>query len=194
MADDTLKKSGLQFLFRDPTDFDTAAPFSPATAANSLILTASNPTEVDFDLTGVAASGGARESDKLNLTTPWAAEWSVDACLEFETAPADGGVVTFRWAASPIVTAGTGNPGGLTGVDADFTDTAGILGQFQWIGSLLLKNNVINIGHVGKFYPHFQFGILTIVNQGSTALRSTATAMDETHIVMTEVIDVTQPS
>ncbi len=186
MANEILVKTGLQFLFRDPTDFDTAAPFLPATAANSLII--GTPTEVDIDLTGVAASGGARESDKLDLTTPWASEWSVDACLEHETAPADGGVALFYWAASPIVTAATGNPGGLTGTDADFTDTAGILGQFQWIGSLLLRNNVINIGHVGRFFPQFQFGILAYVNQGSTAMRSTATAMDETHIVMTEVI------
>jgi len=187
-----LIKTGLQWLFRDPTDFDTASPFLPATAANSLILTAQDPTEVDMDLTGVAASGGARESDKTDLTTPRASRWSVDACLEFETAPADGGLVEFYWAASPILTAATGNPGGLTGTDAAFTDTVGILGQFQWVGNLLLRNNVINIGHVGVFSPVFQHGILAVVNQGSTALRSTATAMDETHIVMTEIIDESQ--
>lgn len=192
MANEILTKTGIQFLFRDPTDFDTSAPFVPATVGNSLILTAANPTEVDIDLTGVAASGGARESDKTDLTTPRAARWTVDACLEFESAPADNGVVEFYWAASPITTAATGNPGGLTGTDADFTDTAGILGQFQFIGVLTLRNNAINIGHVGIFSPVFQFGILAIVNKGSIALRSTATAMDETHIVMTEIIDEVQ--
>lgn len=188
-TNDVLTKTGVQFLFRDPTDFDTAAPFLPATAANSLILTAANPTEVDIDLTGLAVNG-ARESDKTDLTTPWASRWSVDACLEFATAPVDGGVVQFYWGASPISTAATGNPGGLTGTDADFTDTSGNLGQLDWIGNLTVRNNVINIGHVGVILPRFQHGILLIVNLASTALH--ATTMDETHIVMTEIIDEIQ--
>lgn len=190
MANEILKKPGLQFLFRDPVDFDTAAPFLPATAANSLIV--GTPTEVDFDLTGVAAAGGAREADKLDLTTPWGTLWTVDACLEFETAPADAGSVEFYWAGSPASAAATGNPAGLTGSDAAFTDTSGNLGQMKYIGSLIVRNNVINIAHVGVFLPVHQFGILVVVNKASTALRSTATAMDETHIVMTEVIDEVQ--
>ncbi len=187
-TNDVLIKTGAQFLFRDPTDFDTATPFLPATAVNSIIRTESDPTEVDIDLTGVAASGGARESDKTDLTTPWAELWAVHACLEFETAPTDGGAVHFYWGASPITTAATGNPGGLTGTDAGFTDTVGNLGQMQRIGSLTVRNNVINIGKVGIFTPQFQYGILLVVNQADQALRSTATAMDETHITMTEMI------
>ena len=182
-TNDVLLKQGVQFLFADhATDFGAA----PATAANSLIIGA--PTDVQIDLTGVAASGGAREAAKADLTTPWAEKWAVQACLEFETAPADGGVVDFYWGASPSTTAATGNPGGLTGSDAAFTDTTGNLGQMQRIGSLLVRNNVINIGKVGIFTPWFQFGILVVVNQASTALRSTATAMDETHITMTEIV------
>ena len=126
------------------------------------------------------------------MTTPWGTKWRVNACLEFESAPADGGIVEFYWAESPITTAATGNPGGLTGTDAAFTDTDGILGQMHLIGSLRLRNNVINIGKVGVFTPYHQYGILAVVNKGSTELRSTATAMDETHIVMTEVIDEIQ--
>ena len=183
MANEQLAKTGVQFLFADHAgDFGAA----PATAANSLII--GTPTDVQLDLTGVAASGGARASAKADLTTPWAPLWTVDACLEYETAPADGGFVEFYWAASPSSTAATGNPGGLTGSDAAFTKTSGLLGQFQLIGVLSLRNNVINIGHVGIFTPQYQYGMIAIVNQGSTALRSTATAMDETHIVMTELI------
>ena len=187
MANDILVKSGLQFLFADhATDFGAA----PATAANSLIIGA--PTDVDWDGTNVAATGGARESDKLDLTTPWGRLWTVDACLEFESAPADGGVVNFYWGASPNTGAATGNPGGLTGTDAAFTDTIGNLGELLSIGSLSVRNNVIAIGHVGIFRPIFQYGILLVVNEASVALRSTATAMDETHIVMTEMIDEVQ--
>lgn len=186
-TNEVLIKSGAQFLFADhATDFGAA----PDTAANSIIIGA--PTDVQIDLTGVAASGGAREAAKADLTTPWAAQWAVNACLEFETAPADGGVVEFYWGASPSATAATGNPGVLTGSDAAITDTAGNLGQLQLIGILSLKNTVINIGFVGVFSPIFRYGGLVIVNKGSTALRSTATAMDETHIVMTEIIDEIQ--
>ena len=187
MANEVLLKTGVQFLFADhATDFGAA----PTTTANSLIIGA--PTDVQIDLTGVAAAGGAREAVKADLTTPWAGRWAVNACLEFETAPADNGTVEFYWGASPSATAGTGNPGVLTGADAAITDTVGNLGQLQLIGVLTLKATVINIGFVGVVSPIFQYGGLVIVNRGSTALRSTATAMDETHVVMTEIIDEIQ--
>ncbi len=188
MANEVLtKQGGRQLLYADhATDFGAA----PATAANSLIR--GTPVDVGMDLTGVAASGGARESDKASFATPWGTRWTVDACLEFESAPADGGVVEFRWGASPSSTAATGNPGGLTGTDANFTDTVGNLGQMLFIGNLRVRNNVINIGHVGILVPPYEDGILVVVNRASTALRSTATAMDETHIVITEIIDELQ--
>lgn len=182
-TNEVLIKTGAQFLFADhATDFGAG----PATAANSLII--GTPTDVQLDLTGVAASGGAREAAKTTLITPWAALWAVHACLESELAPTDGDAVHFYWGASPSSTAATGNPGGLTGSDAAFTDTTGNLGQMQRIGTLTLRNNVINIGKVGIFTPQFEHGILVVVNEADQALRSTATAMDETHITMTEII------
>ena len=190
MATNDVKiKSGAQFLFADhATDFGAA----PATAATSIIIGA--PTDVQIDLTGIAAAGGAREAAKADITTPWSGLWAVHACLEFETAPTDGGTVHFYWGASPSTTAATGNPGGLTGSDAAFTDTTGNLGQMQRIGTLTVRNNVINIGKVGIFTPQFQYGILVVVNEADQALRSTATAMDETHITMTEIIREIQAS
>ena len=187
MASEILLKQGVQFLFADhATDFGAA----PATAANSLIIGA--PTDVQLDLTGVAAGGGARQAAKTDLGATWARLWAIDACLEFESAPTDAGLVEFYWAPSPSATAGTGNAGGTTGTDAAFTDTVGNLAQMQRVGSLALRNNVINIGHVGVFMPTFRYGNLVVVNQGSTALRSTATAMDETHVVLTAVVDEIQ--
>lgn len=187
MANEVLLKTGArQILFADHgTDFGAA----PATAANSLIF-GGTPTDVQIDLTGVAASGGARASAKatMSATSVWASMWSCDACLEFETAPTDGGHVDFYWAPSPSSTAGTGNPGGLTGSDEAHTDTTGTLGQMMWIGSLIVRNNVICIGHVGIITPPYEYGMLVLVNQADMALRSTATAMDETHIVLTELI------
>lgn len=174
--------SGGQFLFADhATDFGAA----PTTAANSLII--GTPTDVQMDLTNLAASGGARESAKFDFGATWAGLHSVDACIEFETAPTDGETVDFWIAFSPSSTAGTGNPGSLTGADAAYTETDGKLGQMRFVGSLPLENDVINIGHVGTFTPLHRYGILVIENNGSTNFRSTATAMDETHIIITEV-------
>lgn len=183
MASELLvKQAATQFLFADhATDFGSA----PATAANSLLAGAQ--TDVQIDLTGVAASGGARHSDKLDLTALRDDEFELLACLEFETAPADGGVVHFYWAPSPSTTAGTGNPGGVTGSDAAFTDTIGNVGQLQHIGVLTVRNNVINIGLVGTFSSPDRYGSILVVNQASTALRSTATAMDETHFVISGI-------
>lgn len=188
MANEVLIKYGTQLLFADhATDFGSA----PATAANSLII--GTPTDVQLDLTGVAGSGGARESDKIgDLGDTRARLYAVDACLEFETAPTDGGRVDFYWAESPSATAGTGNAAGLTGSDAAFTDTAGNLAQMVRIGSLFVRNNVINIGRVGLLAPQQRYGSLVVVNNTDQALRSTATAMDETHITMTPIIDEIQ--
>lgn len=183
-ANDTKIKYGSpQFLFADhATDFGSA----PATAANSLII--GTPTDVQIDLTGVAAAGGARASAKADLGDPRDIQFVVDACLEFETAPTDAGAVSFYWAGSPSGTAGTGNPAGLTGADEAHTDTNGTLGQMQFIGNLNVTNTVVSIGQVGVFTPFHRYGMLVIVNQASTALRSTATAMDETHITLTPII------
>jgi hypothetical protein len=183
-AGDALFRYGTQLLFADHAgDFGSA----PATGANSLII--GTPTDVQIDLTGVAASGGARESDKTgDLGSNRGTICRVDACLEFEAATTDGGIVEFYWAGSPSATAATGNPGGLTGSDAAFTDTTGNLGQMQYIGALICRNNVINIGFVGTFIPHHRYGILVPVNKTDQALRSTATAMDETHITVTSLI------
>jgi len=182
-GDAKLKYGATQLVFADhATDFNN----TPATAANSLVI--GTPTEVQMDLTGVAATGGARESAKCDVGDPRDVQYYVDACLEFESAPTDGGTVDFYWGASPSGTAGTANYGVLTGADAAITDTAGNLGQLQYIGSLSVKNAVINIGRVGIFTPYHRYGSLAVVNNASTALRSTATAADEIHICLTPVV------
>lgn len=189
MANLIRQQAGTQFLFADHgTDFGAA----PATAANTLIQ--GTPTDVQIDLTGLA-DAAARASAKSGSL--WAGTGSdeaalvykVDACLEWESAPTDSaGTVDFYWAPSASATAATGNPGGVTGSDAAFTETDGNLGQMTFIGSLTIRNNVINIGHVGWLIPYEEYGSLVIVNNSGGALRSTATAMDETHIVFTPYV------
>ena len=134
----------------------------------------------------VDAARASTKSGDLGATR--AEFYSVSACIEFETAPTDGGMVQFFWAPSPSATAATGNPGGITGTDAAFTETVGNMGQLQRVGLFKVRNNVINIGYVGVFSPLYRYGSLLVVNNASTAFRSSATAADESHIVMTPII------
>jgi len=146
-------KHGKQILFRHGADFTADAP---ATAANSIIIGTPDQT-VEFDLTSLAASGGARASTKTtSIGTTRGKEHSVFACLEHASGvPVDGETVDFYWAPSPSVTAANGNPSSLAGADEVFTDTAAGLAQMQFIGSLILQATVINIGKVGIFVPFF---------------------------------------
>ena len=190
-TNDVKVKYGTSFIFADVTDFPSSGVGPPTTGANDIRIGATGgATLVQMDLTSLAASGGARESDKLDLgSTTLGREYELNVCLEHAATPAIGNLVSFYWAASPNSTAASGNPGGLTGVDATFTDDRGILSQFTHIGSLLLRANVINIGFVGRFRAPYQFGMLVYVNHSAAAMH---TAMDETHMIMTELIDEIQ--
>jgi hypothetical protein len=183
-----LQVYGDQLLFADATDFPNSGAGPPTTAANSIII--GTPTKVQIDLTGVSAAA-ARQSDKTaslaKTGSAWPIQWVFGACMENETAPTAGGTFDFYWAASPNSTAGTGNPGATTGVDGTFT--VGTENQLIRIGSLVVANTVINIKTaVGTIWLPHLYGSLVVINNTSTALRSTATAMDETHIVATPVI------
>ena len=177
-----LQVHGTQLLFADHAgDFGAA----PATPNNSKIL--GTPTDVEMDLQNVLAAAGFQSAKTADLGSAWSLQYYVEACIEFETAPTAGGTVDFYWSSSPVVTAGQGNDGGATGLNASYTEGAGQEDQLTFVGSLPLINNVINIGGVGVFSPKHRFGQMIIINNGSTGLRNTATAMDETHITMTPI-------
>lgn len=170
---------GEQLLFADhATDFGAA----PATAANSLII--GTPTDVQFDLGSVAAAG-ARQSAKFDLGTARGHIWVLNACIENTSAPTPGGTWDFWIAPSPSGTAGTGNISGLTGSDAAWTYEANIASQAKFIGSLSVRNNVLNIGDVGYYVANHRYGILLAYNNTSTAAAATA---DEIHLTLTEII------
>ena len=197
MANEVLRKYGLSLIFADAADFQNAGAGPPTTAANDIrIGAAAGATIAQIDLTGLAAGGGARESDKVDLGVTQTLKghaWMVNACIEHESAPADGETVDFYWGSSPNSTDASGNPTILTGSDATFTDTVGSLGQLVFIGSLTLTTAVLNIGFVGTFVPPHRYGMLVVINKSAAdTLRSSATAMDETHIIMTELIDELQ--
>ena len=105
-------------------------------------------------------------------------------CVRIGT-DAEGETVDFYWAASPSPTAGVGNPGGVTGSDAAYTDTSGLLGQLAYIGSLTTSTALLATGLVGFCQPTHRYGSLVVIN--NSAADTLHTAMDETHITFTPV-------
>ena len=183
-----LQVYGDQIVFADVTDFPSSGAGPPITANNSLIRGTAQQL-IQLDLTGVTAAAFRQSTKSVTLAitdAAWGIEYRVKACTEHETAPAAGGTVDFWWSTSQSATAAVGNSGGASGADSAYT--AAGEGQMIYIGSLDLRNTVINIGEVGIFTPLDLFGSLIVQNNGSTAFRSTATAMDETHIIMEPLI------
>ncbi len=187
-----LQQTGTQLLFADVTDFPNSGAGPPTTGANSLII--GTPTKVQIDCTGVAAAAG-RESDKTatlaQTGTAWPEYWVLGACLEHVATPTAGETVEFYWNASPNSTAATGNSGGATGSDADFT----VVGKSQliWIGAMTLRAATINIDAcIGRLYVPYLYGSLIIVNTCPT--KAMGAAMDEQHAVLTPVYPDLQAS
>ena len=181
-----LQVYGTQLLFRDVTDFPNSGAGPPNTAANSLII--GTPTEVQIDLTDVAAAA-ARQSDKTatlaQMGVAWPREWVFGACLEHVATPTAGETVEFYWNASPNEAAATGNSGGASGSDAAYA----VAGKEQliYIGAMILRANVINIDSaIGTIWLPYLYGSLIVINTSPT--KAFHSAMDETHIVATPII------
>lgn len=171
-------------IFRDSTDFSSG---TPATAAYDIgIPSSERVTYVDMDLTSLAASGGARESDKFDFGATRAPYYRVDAVIEFATATVDSETVAMYLGGSNNATAGNGNPAKLTGVDAAYTEADGLLAQLQSAGSLTLDadaaGDFMAIGRVGILVPEHRYGILVVENEAADAF---AASMDETYIMLT---------
>ena len=183
-----LQVYGTQLLFADhATDFGAA----PATVAHSLIIGA--PTDVQMNLSTIAAAAGwesAKTATLADVGSAFPIEWVLGACMESTATPAAGGTFDFFWNPSPSATAGTGTSGGATGVDASYA-VAG-KAQLSYIGSMVVRANVINISaDIGRLTLPYLYGSLVVINSTSVAMQADDDA-DNSHIVLTPVIPQSQ--
>ena len=122
-------------------------------------------------LTGVLATE-ARESDKIDFGINRAQIYTMRVAVEFAVAPTSGDTVDYYIGWSNSATAGTANPGGLTGSDADYTGTAGdsladSLAQVDYIGSLFATADataVVQFQDLGTFKAPQRYGTLVVDN------------------------------
>jgi len=181
MANAVTQKEGTQILF------NVAANYNPVTALND--IEAGTPTDVALDLTSIAVAE-ARASTKVDLTANRAAAYAVTAAIEWATAPAAGNTVDLYWAPSAVSTAGTGNPGNVSGTDADYTGTPATLAEglahLIFIGSLILTVDAnIQVATVGVFSPPTRYGMMVMHNNSADVTGDDV----ETAIAMDPIID-----
>lgn len=179
MANEILVKNGTQIVWADTTDFGG----SPVART------------VQIDLTSVATTA-ARQGVKVDLGATRAARYAVTLRVEYDVAPSSGDICSLWWAPSPHATAGTANPGGVSGTDADYTGTAGdsladsIL-QLALIGNLVCTSDVATVVNQQSFvfFPTERYGSIVVYNEADQAFEGDAVEMS---IIFTPLIDEIQ--
>lgn len=150
-------------------------------------------------LTSLAAAA-ARQGAKADMDAGIVADriarwWAFILRIEMDVASADNLTVDLYWAASPIVTAGSANPGGCSGADAAYTGTAagtlaeGLL-QLQRIGSLALQNDIATVVQQQTFVTKLpaQWGMPVVVNNSDQAFEGDDIEMSVTAIPLEDEI------
>ena len=139
-----------------------------------------------IDLTSLGV-GLAREGAKGDLTALIARRYAVTMRIEFITDPVVGETVDLYWGASLSGTAGTANPGNLTGADADYAGSVGsslalTLPQLQFLGSLICTLDNEPVVQQTTFIVELpsRYGIPVVVNNTSDIFEDDAVEMSIT--------------
>jgi len=171
---------------------DHANDFSPA-AANDLRISTDGGKEADYDIQlANVADDAARQSVKADLGENRAAEYTVRAAFEFAATPTAGETVDLFWAPSHKSTAGTGNPGGVSGADAAYdgygSNLDAALEQLEFIGPFVATAQAtptVQVGEVGVFAPGERYGSLVVVDRSGAAFHSDDV---ESHVVFDPIV------
>lgn len=170
LPDDILVKDGTPTVWANSGDYSSTV--------SGLVRT------LQIDLTSVADTE-AREGAKADLGEKRAAGFTVYAGIEMAVAPASKTLVEFYWAESPSATPGNANPGGTSGVDGDYTGTAGdsladSVAPLYYIGALVMTADataVVQYGRVGALGLVSRYGSIVVKNETGQAFMTDAVEM-----------------
>jgi hypothetical protein len=144
-----------------------------------------------FTATSVTNNNG-RQGVKGDLGANRAPIWDVLFTSSVGAAATAGNEIELWWGASDSATAGTDNPGGLSGTDATFNTTPDeYKQQLVFIGSLILSNNA-GTGVQKQwfsFVPPQRYGMPVVVNKSGQTLGSTAADHTVTLIPREEAVE-----
>jgi hypothetical protein len=122
------------------------------------------------------SDGTGREGPKADLGAKWARRWVALLTSSVAASATDFKAIELWWGPSDNATAGTDNPGNLSGTDATLTNAATLRYQLLLVGSLSLVN--ARTTSVQKqwfdFYPPLRYGVPLLYNASGQALGSTA--------------------
>ena len=139
-------------------------------------------------------NGNGRQGAKGDLGANRARIWDVLFTTSVGSAATAGNEIELWWAPSDSATAGTDNPGGVSGTDATFNTTPSeYTAQLVFIGSLILSNNAGTA--IQKqwfaFSPPCRYGSPVVVNRSGQTLGSTAADHTITLIPREEAVEDT---
>ena len=179
MANEILTKNGTPIVWADTADFGDL-PIART---------------VQIDLTSLASTE-ARQGVKVDLGALRAARYAVTLRVEGDVAFTSGDVVSLHWAPSPHATAGTANPGGVSGTDDDYTGTAGdsladSIGQLDQVGVLPCTSDAAPVVQqkTWLFFPTERYGSPVVWNETTQAFEGDAVEMS---IIFMPLIDEIQ--
>ncbi len=121
-------------------------------------------------------NGNGRQGAKGDLGANRARRWAVQMTSAVGSAATAGLEIELWWGGSPSGTAGTSNPGSLSGTDAAFATTPDeYKQQLTYIGSLILSNNAGTGVQTQNFVfePSWRYGMPVIVNKSGQTLSGT---------------------
>lgn len=155
-----------------------SSSYSP-TAANDLRdSTSGNITNVTISMASVA-NAAARQSAKGDLGATRPLLYNVRMAVELAATPTAGNTIDLYWAPSQSSTAGTGNPGNVSGSDGAYSgyssNLTATLPQLLFIGSFVCTaqaTTTIQVGRVGTFMPTERYGSLVVVNNSGASIHS----------------------
>lgn len=138
-------------------------------------------------LTNLANDAG-REGAKGDLGVNWARQWNVLFESKPVSAPTDGVHLELYWCQSTNATAGTDNPGNLTGADAAVTSPDQTKRQLTYLGPLVISNALGAVVQRQRFdlFPLCRYGFPIVVNKTGVALSATGT---DHKVTLTPAID-----
>lgn len=182
MGNQILRTVGTQICFANHS-----GDFAPSGVLN---LQQGVPGEAQINLDAVADTE-ARASDKIDLGEQRAPAYRVDAVLHWIVAPTLGDNVEFYWGATPDPTSSNGNPGNLTGSDADYAGYVTLadgVSQLDYIGNFTVAPYTAwpQSAPIGTFSPTHRYGILVVKNESAQNLSAYTSQM---HITFTPIID-----
>ena len=171
MLNEILTKTGTPIVWADTTDF-------PGGGVGGLVRTH------QIDLTSLA-SGAARQGAKADLGATRARRFAVVTRLEYAVAPTAADLASIWLGESHSGTAGTLNPGNLTGADAAYTGYSGgtladSIKQLRFAGAMILENvatTTVQYQSVGIVEDLQRYVSPVLYNEADQALFSDAVEM-----------------